>query len=843
MNGLGAIRRLDKHARPAVVRLTSVGLISVSSMSATAGASDGIAKMMPDSSDFMPHGFCYLWNPLILWLHVASDALITLSYYCIPIILIYFIRKNRDIPFNRIFWMFGTFILACGTTHLMEIWNVWHGSYLLAGVIKAFTAAASVVTVGMLIPLVPKVISLPQRFHLQEVNQKLERQIAEHLRLQAPIETSLRRWVTGGFVLAVMLTGFLGVLSWRIRVAASRESDLVAHAHAVMREIETTRERVVEVEIDARNFNRTDTEALLEQYRAAREQVTSSLQELRQLTADNPRQQARLDSLEAQVSETLGRAQSTVSGKRQMSVEQIGQSVKEIDAMCAISREMEGEETALLNERAEKVASARRLTNLITALATLLGAGFLTVAGFTVHRQIDIGQAARTQVAALNSGLERRVEQRTSALQFEIAERKRAEEQLAAQAEELSRQAEELRRSQEALETQTRMLKLVLDSMGEGLVAADQEGRFFIWNDAADKLMGRGAQDLPSEQWTPHYKVYLPDGITPYPADALPLVRAMRGESVQAELMVEHPDRKGGAFLEVVGRPLKDAEGNLCGGVAVLRDITERAAAERKIQELNQELETRVIERTAELETANRELEAFTYSVSHDLRAPLRHINGFTRILVEEFGPALPAEAQRHLERIEHGAQRMGQLVDELLNLARVGRRALAIQVTGLNAVVKDVLAQLEPDIEGRQVEWKIAELPFVECDPVLIQQVFQNLIGNALKYSRPRPLAVIEIGQMETDGIPAIFIRDNGVGFSMKYADKLFGVFQRLHRAEDFEGTGVGLATVHRIVQKHGGRVWADAELDHGATFYFTLGGREHSASGNASAATGGQL
>jgi signal transduction histidine kinase/CHASE3 domain sensor protein len=840
VNGLGAIRRLGKvRARPAVIGLTSVRLISVplmgvGLMSAGAAASVGRMRIIPDSSDFMPHGFCYLWNPLILWLHVASDGLIALSYYCIPAILIYFIRKNRDIPFNRIFWMFGTFILACGTTHLIEIWNVWHGNYLLAGVIKAFTAAASVVTAGMLIPFVPKVISLPQRFHLQEVNQRLERQIAESLRLEAPIETSLRRWVTGGFVLAVLLTGFLGILSWRIRVGASREADLAAHAHSVIGEIETVRERMIEVEIDARNFNRTNTNALLDQYRTAHEQVTSSLQELRQLTADNPRQKARLEALDAQISDALGLAQSIVAGKKQMSVEQIGQSVKVIDAMCAISLEMEGEETGLLNQRAEKVAFAKRLTNLITALATLLGAGFLTVAGFTVHRQIDIGVAARTQVALLNSGLERRVEQRTAALQFEIAERKRAEERLAAQAEQLGR-------SREALESQTRMLKLVLDSMGEGLVAADGEGRFFIWNDAADRLMGRGAEDLPTQEWTPHYKVYLPDGVTPYPADSLPLVRAMRGESVQAELMIEHPDRNGGAFLEVIGRPLKDAEGNLCGGVAVLRDITERAVAERKIQRLNQELEARVIERTAELETANRELEAFTYSVSHDLRAPLRHINGFTRILVEEFGPALPAEAQRHLERIEHGAQRMGQLVDELLNLARVGRQALAIQVTGLNAVVRDVVSLLAPETEDRRVEWRIAELPFVECDPVLIQQVFQNLIGNALKYSRPRTQAVIEIGQTETEGIPAIFIKDNGVGFSMKYADKLFGVFQRLHRAEDFEGTGVGLATVHRIVQKHGGRVWADAELDRGATFYFTLGGQEHSASGNASAAAGG--
>ena len=423
----------------------------------------------------------------------------------------------------------------------------------------------------------------------------------------------------------------------------------------------------------------------------------------------------------------------------------------------------------------------------------------------------------------------------------DISERKQAQELLAQQAEELSRQAAELARSREAMEQQSRMLKLVLDSMGEGLVAADAQGHFLIWNDAAKKLMGRGATDLPLDQWTPHYQVYLPDGVTPHPPGSLPLARALRGESVQQELMIQHPEIKEGVFLEVTARPLKDDQGKLCGGVAAMRDITQRKAAEREIQKLNQDLEARVVERTAQLEAANKDLEAFTYSVSHDLRAPLRHISGFSRILVEEFAPSLPKQVQHHLGRIEEGAARMGKLVDELLNLARVGRQALTVQATRLGALVQDVVTLLEPETEGRQVEWKIADLPVVECDPTLLRQVFQNLISNALKYSRPRSPAVIEIGQKERDGQMVIFVKDNGVGFSMKYADKLFGVFQRLHRPEEFEGTGVGLATVQRIVQKHGGRVWAEAEIDCGATFYFTLGGLEHSALTNAAATAGG--
>jgi PAS domain S-box-containing protein len=228
----------------------------------------------------------------------------------------------------------------------------------------------------------------------------------------------------------------------------------------------------------------------------------------------------------------------------------------------------------------------------------------------------------------------------------------------------------------------------------------------------------------------------------------------------------------------------------------------------------------------AELAASVKELEAFTYSVSHDLRAPLRHISGFSKILSEEFGPNLPEDAQHHLRRIQEGTLRMGQLVDDLLNLARLGRRDLSLRVSGLSSIVDEVIAELAPEHVNRQIEWNIGVLPVVECDAGLIKQVFQNLLSNALKFTRPRPLAVIEIGQTDEDGTPVVFVRDNGVGFDMKYSDKLFGVFQRLHRAEDFEGTGVGLATVYRIVQKHGGRIWAEAELDQGATFYFSLGG-----------------
>ena len=228
------------------------------------------------------------------------------------------------------------------------------------------------------------------------------------------------------------------------------------------------------------------------------------------------------------------------------------------------------------------------------------------------------------------------------------------------------------------------------------------------------------------------------------------------------------------------------------------------------------------------LEKAHRELEAFTYSVSHDLRAPLRHIAGFSGILINDFGPAMPVEAKDMLQLISDTAARMQLMVDGLLSLTRVDRQPLNLRGTDLNVIVDQVISVLGAEGTER-VEWRIARLPALECDSTLITQVFQNLISNALKYSRHQTSAVIEIGSIQEAGKPpVIFVRDNGAGFNMNYSQKLFGVFQRMHTESQFEGTGIGLATVLRIVQKHRGAIWAEAEIDHGATFYFTVEGED---------------
>lgn len=259
-------------------------------------------------------------------------------------------------------------------------------------------------------------------------------------------------------------------------------------------------------------------------------------------------------------------------------------------------------------------------------------------------------------------------------------------------------------------------------------------------------------------------------------------------------------------------------------GMAILN-----ARLYRALETANEDLERRVADRTAELEAANKELEAFSYSVAHDLRAPLRAMDGFSKMVVEDFAPHLPVEAQRYLHLVRDNAQQMGRLIDDLLTFSRLGRKPLEKQRVNTTDLVRQVVRDLQEEQAGREVTIQIGALPDCTADPVLLKQVFANLLSNALKFTRTRTEPSIEVQSRADGSEPVYFVRDNGVGFDMQYAAKLFGVFQRLHRAEEFEGTGVGLAIVQRIIHRHGGRAWAEAAVEKGATFYFTLGGASH--------------
>ena len=295
------------------------------------------------------------------------------------------------------------------------------------------------------------------------------------------------------------------------------------------------------------------------------------------------------------------------------------------------------------------------------------------------------------------------------------------------------------------------------------------------------------------------------------------------GETFEMEFPLRAADGHYGWFLTRVF-PFKDDSGNVVRWFGTNTDISEKRASEKVIIALNASLESRVIDRTAELQAANKELEAFSYSVSHDLRSPLRAVDGFSQAVLEDYGSQLPEEGRYQLKTIRAGAQRMGVLIDDLLKFSRLGRSPLNKKEVNTDELVRRVVDGLNSEREGRQIEIQIGDLPLCQGDPALLNQVWVNLVSNAIKYTRHRQRAVIEIGCKVGRDENVYFVRDNGAGFDMRYAHILFGVFQRLHRAEEFEGTGVGLAIVQRVIHRHGGRIWVEAAVDRGATFCFTL-------------------
>ncbi len=331
--------------------------------------------------------------------------------------------------------------------------------------------------------------------------------------------------------------------------------------------------------------------------------------------------------------------------------------------------------------------------------------------------------------------------------------------------------------------------------------------------------------------------------LTPLTAGDAGVVRLDHDERVA--IAIPMPTARGTARVGVISGPytplfgsdevqrLEQYSASFLAALERVRLVESLQTSERHVSELNRDLEQRVAERTAQLEASNQELEAFSYTVSHDLRAPLRAVDGFARILLDEYAPHLDSEGRRYLNQVSDNAEDMGKLIDGLLSFSRLSRQPMQLEMVDPKAVALHAIENARVELGDRHVEFDVGDMPAVRSDRVLLGQVYANLIGNAIKFTRGIPEAKVEIGCDEVgEGPPVFYVRDNGVGFDMQFADKLFGVFQRLHRAEEYEGTGAGLAIVQRIVHRHGGRVWAESEPGKSTSFYFTLAGDRLAAS-----------
>jgi PAS domain S-box-containing protein len=357
---------------------------------------------------------------------------------------------------------------------------------------------------------------------------------------------------------------------------------------------------------------------------------------------------------------------------------------------------------------------------------------------------------------------------------------------------------------------QASLLNLTHDS----IFVRDMNDKITYWNRGAQELYGWSPEEAVGKRSHDLLQTLFPSPIEEITAQLLKMGRW------DGELTHTRAD-KSKVAVSSRWALRRDDQGRPAAVLETNNDVTDRKRREDQIQGLNQEL----TKRSTELQASNKELEAFAYSVSHDLRAPLRHMAGYTELLKKAAGDSLDDKSRRYIAMILDSAKRMGVLIDDLLSFSRIGRAETRVTMVSLEQLVKEIQAEAWRETEGRNVTWKIGSLPDLFGDRSMLRIVLVNLISNAIKFTRPRPDPVIEIGCSEhrPDGV-LIFVRDNGVGFDMTYVNKLFGVFQRLHKTEEFEGTGIGLATVQRIIHRHGGQVWAEGETGRGATFYILL-------------------
>lgn len=581
-------------------------------------------------------------------------------------------------------------------------------------------------------------------------------------------------WRGALLVSTLGLTLALGLTSNRDWERYRETTHLVEHNYQVMAAVEALRGSIEHAETSQRGYLLTGEQSYLTPYSAALSISVVSQAKLRRLMAGNPQQQARLAALDQATAAKVAEMRQTIElrGTREFAAA-VYRGQQAMDDIQRIADSMQEEEHLTL---------ARRLSEAEAQVARSRGWGSLN--GLAILVLLTLA---------------------TVAIERDMRKRLRAEESL--------RDSEE-------------QFRQVFEESPSGILLIEDDQRIRRANPAFCRLLGRTEEEL---QHLALPSITAHDGLLHL---MLETGWILPGEQTRFQAEQEYVTKSGcAAWVDVRATKLCNSQGRAVCNLALIEDITERKKADQAIRALNDSLELRVAQRTAEatesnqkLETANKELEAFAYSVSHDLRAPLRSVDSFSQIILDEYSDKLDEDGARYLRRIRAGAQNMGQLISDLLSLSRVSRGLLDHEPVNLSSMASAVVKELRDQEPQRTVNTEIAPNIQATGDPRLLRVVLNNLIGNAWKFTGKREKACLEFGARNEGSVAVYFVRDNGAGFDMAYLSQLFTPFQRLHQTTEFAGTGIGLATVQRIVQRHGGRIWAESSIEQGATFYFTL-------------------
>jgi len=577
------------------------------------------------------------------------------------------------------------------------------------------------------------------------------------------------------------------------------------HSKEVITETASISADLLDAEASIRGYVISGDPAFAEAYQRARQKVPEGVVRLQSLVQDNPAQESRALEISAKAAEKIAFQAAIEQLMRSGAKDQAIERIKSAEGLRIMNDFRRTKEDFLVEE--QRLDLERRLA----VQNTWQRFNWLLVAGSA----IDLFLAVILAVL-FSGGISKRVATLTENAKA-LAEGKSLNEPIQG-TDEIANLDQVFREMAKALQEGARKERAIFENALDIICSLDAEGRFLTVSPSSLKVWGYRPEELIGRRYA---ELVVPEEVE-------------KSEQAEQEVL----DGKALTDFENRYRRKDGAKVNMLWSAwwsdtdkvmfAMARDITERKRAENAIKQLNKDLE----KQTVQLEAANKELEAFSYSVSHDLRAPLRAIDGFSRILLEDHSGKLDDDATRVLGVIRSNTQNMGRLIDDLLTFSRLGRKPIERLQIDMKELARDVLAQISSADSAAALQFDLGPLHKAQGDPAMIRQVFVNLLSNAAKYSRARNPALVEVGGYRENGENVYYVKDNGVGFDMNYTNKLFGVFQRLHSAEEFEGTGVGLAIVQRIIHRHGGRVWADGKVNEGATFYFTLP-KEHETDG----------